>query len=93
MPTENEAIEIATGNGDFVADCIDSIFYKVMLIESCVKHHKNIISSMGAGGRLDASKVGVVKMEKIGDRRYHLIATRDIDEGEEITVEYTLYHV
>ena len=35
----------------------------------------------------------VVKMQKIGDRRYHLIATRDIDEGEEITVEYTLYNV
>ena len=35
----------------------------------------------------------VVKMEIISDRRYHLIATRDIDEGEEITVEYTLYNV
>jgi len=35
----------------------------------------------------------VVKMEIINDKRYHLIATREIDEGEEITVEYTLYSV
>ena len=35
----------------------------------------------------------VVKMEIINDQRYHLIATREIDEGEEITVKYTLYDV
>jgi tRNA A37 threonylcarbamoyladenosine dehydratase len=60
----DEAQEIAQGNSDFVADCIDSIFYKVMLIENCITFDKKIISSMGAGGRLDASKVAVVKMEK-----------------------------
>ena len=43
--------------------------------------------------RIFSDNPNVVKMEKIGDRRYHLIATRDIDEGEEITVEYTLYNV
>jgi tRNA A37 threonylcarbamoyladenosine dehydratase len=35
-----------------------------MLIENCITFDKKIISSMGAGGRLDASKVAVVKMEK-----------------------------
>jgi tRNA A37 threonylcarbamoyladenosine dehydratase len=61
---EDEAIEIAKGDSDFVADCIDSIFYKVMLIENCLKFDKKIISSMGAGGRLDPSKVEIAKMEK-----------------------------
>jgi tRNA A37 threonylcarbamoyladenosine dehydratase len=61
---EDEAIEIAKGDSDFVADCIDSIFYKVMLIENCLKFDKKIISSMGAGGRLDPSKVEIARMEK-----------------------------
>lgn len=61
---EHEALEIAKSSCDFVADCIDSIFYKVMLIEHCLKNNKKIISSMGAGGKLDASQVQITKMEK-----------------------------
>ena len=59
------AFEIANNPKiDFVADCIDSIFYKVMLIENCLKSGKKIISSMGAGGKLDTSKIKIDKMEK-----------------------------
>ena len=49
---------------DFVADCIDSIAYKVILIKYCIDNNKKIISSMGAGGKLDATKVKIDKMEK-----------------------------
>ena len=51
-------------NIDFVADCIDSIMNKVDIIFSCQQNKKPFISSMGAGGRLDATKVKIVKMEK-----------------------------
>ena len=58
------------------------------------KDYENGYIRTPLGGFINHSdNPNVVKMEKIGDRRYHLIATRDIDEGEEITVEYTLYNV
>ncbi len=49
---------------DFVADCIDAIAYKTVLIDRCNKSAKPIISSMGAGGRLDPSKVKISRMDK-----------------------------
>lgn len=42
---------------DFVIDAIDAVAPKVALIEHCLTHKIRIISSMGAGGRLDPSKV------------------------------------
>lgn len=42
---------------DFVVDAIDSISPKVALIEYCLANGIRIISSMGAGGRLDPSRV------------------------------------
>jgi tRNA A37 threonylcarbamoyladenosine dehydratase len=49
---------------DFVADCIDAIAYKTVLIDCCNKSSKAIISSMGAGGRLDPTKIKISRMDK-----------------------------
>lgn len=43
---------------DFVVDAIDTVAPKVALIEACMRRGIRIISSMGAGGRIDPSKVG-----------------------------------
>jgi tRNA A37 threonylcarbamoyladenosine dehydratase len=48
----------------FVADCIDAIAYKTVLIDSCNKSGMAIISSMGAGGRLDPTQVKISRMDK-----------------------------
>ena len=48
----------------FVADCIDAIAYKTILIDSCNKTKKPIIASMGAGGRLDPTQVKISRMDK-----------------------------
>ncbi len=42
---------------DYVLDCIDSITPKVFLIRSCIENNRRLISSMGAGGKLDTSKM------------------------------------
>lgn len=42
---------------DFVLDCIDTVAPKVALIDCCLRRRVPIISSMGAGGRTDPSKV------------------------------------
>lgn len=49
---------------DFVADCIDTIAYKSILIDCCTRSGKSIISSMGAGGRLDPTKIKISRMDK-----------------------------
>ena len=42
---------------DFVIDAIDSVAPKVALIERCHRRRIKLISSMGAGGRIDPSKL------------------------------------
>jgi tRNA A37 threonylcarbamoyladenosine dehydratase len=47
---------------DFVLDCIDSISPKLTLIKLAKQNKIKIISSMGAGGKLDPSKIKVTDL-------------------------------
>ncbi|SFU49798.1 tRNA A37 threonylcarbamoyladenosine dehydratase [Pustulibacterium marinum] len=58
------AFEIVTPEYDYVMDCIDSITPKLNLIIAARRKKVKLISSMGAGGKLDASKVKVVDISK-----------------------------
>ena len=49
---------------DYVVDAIDSFTHKMDLIEGCKTKGINIISSMGAGGRLDGSQYEVCDIKK-----------------------------
>ncbi len=49
---------------DYVMDCIDSITPKVYLIKTCIEKGQRLISSMGAGGKTDASSVQVADIKK-----------------------------
>lgn len=53
------AFEIVTPDFDYVLDCIDSVTPKLNLIIACKRKRVKIISSMGAGGKMEASKVKV----------------------------------
>ena len=53
------ALEIVTSHYDYVLDCIDSITPKLNLIVACKRKRVKIISSMGAGGKMEAAKVKV----------------------------------
>ena len=53
------ALEIVDEKYDYVLDCIDSITPKLNLIISSKRKRVKIISSMGAGGKMEASKVKV----------------------------------
>lgn len=53
------AFEIVTEEYDYVLDCIDSITPKLNLIIGAKRKRVKIISSMGAGGKMEASKVHV----------------------------------
>lgn len=53
------AFEIVTEDFDYVLDCIDSVTPKLNLIIGAKRKRVKIISCMGAGGKMEASKVKV----------------------------------
>lgn len=55
--TPENVDEILDEGFDYVLDCIDTVAPKVALIEACMRRKLPIISSMGAGGRVDPTKV------------------------------------
>jgi tRNA A37 threonylcarbamoyladenosine dehydratase len=57
--TPERALEIVTPQFDYVLDCIDSITPKLNLIVACKRNRVKVISSMGAGGKMEAAKVKV----------------------------------
>jgi tRNA A37 threonylcarbamoyladenosine dehydratase len=57
------AFEIVTPDFDYVLDCIDSVTPKLNLIAACKRKRVKVISSMGAGGKMDASKVKVANIK------------------------------
>lgn len=58
------AYEIVSKEFDYVLDCIDSITPKINLIVAARRKKVKIISSMGAGGKLDATKICVKDISK-----------------------------
>ncbi len=55
----DRAFEIVTKDFDYVMDCIDSVTPKINLIRGAKRQRVKIISSMGAGGKMEAAKVKV----------------------------------
>lgn len=43
---------------DYIVDAIDTVAPKTMLLARCLAEGRKVISSMGAGGRIDPAKVG-----------------------------------
>lgn len=61
QPSAAEAL-VLTGNYDFVVDCIDSIACKAALVAACTRHGVPVVSAMGAGNRLDVTRVRVAML-------------------------------
>jgi len=56
--------DLVSADFDYVFDCIDSMQPKQYLIIACKQQGVRIISSMGAGGRLDPSKVQIADLSE-----------------------------
>jgi tRNA A37 threonylcarbamoyladenosine dehydratase len=52
-------IEIFQERYDYAIDAIDTITPKLSMIRHCLRHKIRLVSSMGAGGRVDPSKVQI----------------------------------
>ena len=56
--------EIFTGKIDFVVDAVDDVKAKAGIINYCLEHNIEFISSMGTGNRLDPSKLIITTLDK-----------------------------
>ena len=60
--------EILTNDIDFTADAIDTLRSKISLLENCVKEKIPVISSMGAGNRIDPTKLYICDISEIENK-------------------------
>ena len=58
---------LSSGPFDYVVDAIDTIAPKVALLAACVRHGVPVVSSMGAGGKMDPSQVRVADISRTHD--------------------------
>ncbi|MEI7736709.1 MAG: tRNA threonylcarbamoyladenosine dehydratase [Ferruginibacter sp.] len=57
-------IDLFTTHPDYIVDAIDSITPKLTFIQMAYENKMKVISSMGAGGKLDPTKLQVVDISK-----------------------------
>ena len=55
---------VASGNFDYIVDCIDTLTPKVCLIKAAVDMNIPIVSSLGAGGKVDPSQIRVADISE-----------------------------
>lgn len=63
----DRAFEIVDNSFDYVVDCIDSITPKVNLILACKRKRIKVVSSMGAGGKINPALVKVSDIHNTRD--------------------------
>jgi len=60
---DERTVEILQQGYDYVVDAIDTLSPKVFLLFTCVQLGLPVVSSMGAGGKLDPSQISVVDID------------------------------
>jgi tRNA A37 threonylcarbamoyladenosine dehydratase len=64
LESENTEKLLDENDFDFVVDAIDTLSPKVFLIKACIERGINIVSSMGAGGKMNPEKVKIADISK-----------------------------
>lgn len=55
----DNAAELLGGNPDYVLDCIDDVKTKAELLAYCTKNNIKVLTSMGAGGKSDPTRLRI----------------------------------
>jgi len=61
---DDRLIEIVSRNYDYIVDAIDTLSPKIFLLYHALKNNHRIVSSMGAGGKIDPLQIGVDDISK-----------------------------
>jgi tRNA A37 threonylcarbamoyladenosine dehydratase len=84
--------DLDVGSWDYIADCIDDVDAKVLLIRAAKDAGVPILCAMGTGNKLDASAFKVCNIKKTEQDRLAKVMRRRLrDEGldEGVTVVYS----
>ncbi|CAH0995409.1 tRNA threonylcarbamoyladenosine dehydratase [Emticicia aquatica] len=60
--TPTKCKEILLTKFDYVMDCIDSVTPKLTLLSTAYEQNQRIVSSMGAGGKIDPTKIRITDL-------------------------------
>ena len=60
--TPEKCREILEGQFDYIMDCIDSVMPKITLLSTALERNIPIVSSMGAGGKMDPTKLRITML-------------------------------
>lgn len=60
--TPEKCREILQSDFDYIMDCIDSIMPKITLLSTALERNIPIVSSMGAGGKMDPTKIKIAML-------------------------------
>ncbi|RYH06295.1 tRNA threonylcarbamoyladenosine dehydratase [archaeon] len=58
----DQAADLLAGQPDFVIDCIDDVNTKAELIAYCKQHNIAVLTSMGAGGKADPTRLRIAPL-------------------------------
>ena len=64
MEKEKAAELVGSGDFDFIVDCIDTLSPKVMLLKAAVEAGIPVVSSLGAGCKMDPALVTIAPLEE-----------------------------
>ena len=64
LQKEHAQAFVQQGQFDFVVDCIDSIACKAALVAACLQQGIPVVSSLGAGNRLDVTQVRIAQLNQ-----------------------------
>ncbi len=85
---------------DFVADAIDTMRSKIFLLESCVKNKISVISSLGAGNRIDPTKLYICDIKDVENKKDAFVSNiiyqlkkRGIEQGITVVASSEKPHV
>ena len=62
--SEENIESLLSAEYDFVVDAIDTLSPKIALIQWCLRHNLPLVSSMGAGAKMDATKVRIADISE-----------------------------
>jgi tRNA threonylcarbamoyladenosine dehydratase len=82
---DDRLVEVLDPGFDYVVDAIDTLSPKVFLIYNCMQKRIPVVSSMGAGGKFDPTRVIITDISKSTDcllarivrKRLHRLGIRD----------------
>lgn len=91
--TPDKFEEILSEPFDFVLDCIDSITPKLLLLATAYEKNLRIVSSMGAGGKMDPTQIRITDLfetYQCGFAQYIRKRIKKLGVGKGITAVYSI---